>query len=77
MGLSIRDCTLTTAEEIKPVNTTGINKNIIKTVFLCLSEQFPKVEKKFLKEIMAQDLIISVDSSLVIITIYLLCLIYS
>ena len=34
------------------VNTIGINRHIIKTIFLCLSDPSPKVEKKFLKELM-------------------------
>ena len=37
---------------ILPVYKIRINVHIIKTVFLCLSEQFPKVEKKIFKEIM-------------------------
>ena len=36
-----------TKAAILPVNTIGINRHIIKTVFLCLIEPSPKVEKFF------------------------------
>ena len=64
--LGMRECTLLSNQQrhhrinknqkwqtiaaLQPVNTIEINRHTIKTVYLCLSEPSPKVEKKFLKE---------------------------